>query len=237
MADPKPPRKPNRRRPPKPAAVEHPVDDADVEAIGDAALEEPALEPDEGWARGGADPDEGFGATLAETRRRAAQLQSGQPDARNLVGARRKKAFLMALASTGNVTIACAAAGWPRSFPYSLRKQDEEFAEQWAFCTETAADLLEAAALQRAVHGVQEDVWHKPKDGSPEVIGHKTIYSDRLLETLLKANRPEKFRERHEVKHEGSRGGVLVLPAPPSIEDFEAAAYRQQAQFRERRED
>ena len=32
-----------------------------------------------------------------------------------------------------------------------------------------------------------------------------------------------------------TRGGVLVLPAAPeNIEDFEAAAFRQQAQFRER---
>jgi hypothetical protein len=160
------------------------------------------------------------------------------PDAKDVVSARRRKAFLMALSKTGNVTIACAAAGWPRSVAYSLRKGDDEFREQWEFCTETAADLLEAAALHRAVHGVQKDVWHRPKEGAPVVIGHETVYSDRLLETLLRANKPEKFNPSQHVKVEGGKGGVLVLPAAPeNIEDFEAAAYRQQAKFREKRED
>ncbi len=167
----------------------------------------------------------------------AARLAVGAPDAREIVSFRRKRAFLMALSTTGNLTMACAAAGWPRSFPSSLRKADKEFAEQWEFACETAADLLEASALQRAVHGVNEDVWYKPKEGAPEVIGHKTVYSDRLLETLLKANRPEKFRERHEVKHEGNKGGVLVVPATVPLDEWTAAVYRQQAPYREKREE
>jgi hypothetical protein len=226
-----------RATPPKQEPQEWPVDADDVERLADSALDEPAFGGDLDFVRGGSDEDEGFSYTIAEARSRAARLAAGVPDARDLVSARRRKAFLMALATTGNVTIACAAAGWPRSFPYSLRKADKEFGEQWGFCVENAADLLEGEALRRAVHGVREDVWYKPKDGSPEVIGHKVIYSDRLLETLLKANKPEKFNPSIGVKVEGNKGGVLMVPAAVPLDEWSAAAYRQQAQFREKREE
>lgn len=232
-----PPKKPRRKsRPPCTEQKEWPVTDEDLEAMGDAALDELPLDAIEDFVVGGADPDLGFAYSAAQARSRSARLAIGLPDPRDVLSARRQKAFLMALSQTGNITIACAAAGWSRQVPLSLRRADKTFADRWEHATENAADILEAAALQRAVHGVQEDVWWKPKEGSPEVIGHKVIYSDKLLETLLKANRPEKFRERSEVKHEANKGGVLVVPAAMSMDDFEAAVFKQQAQFRERRE-
>jgi hypothetical protein len=52
---------------------------------------------------------------------------------------------------------------------------------------------------------------------------------------LAKAQFGWRDRDDGKVRFEGNVPGVLVLPAAPeSIEDFEAAAYRQQAQYRER---
>jgi hypothetical protein len=55
-------------------------------------------------------------------------------------------------------------------------KRDEHFSELYEICREISIDKLEARARERA-----------EKD------------SDRLMELLLKALRPEKYRERYEV--------------------------------------
>jgi hypothetical protein len=61
---------------------------------------------------------------------------------------------------------------------------------------EEVADLLEAEAFRRAVHGWDEPVgWYKGKAG-----GVVTRYSDALLIVLLKALRPNRYKERVEMR-------------------------------------
>jgi|TARA_R100001530_G_scaffold52675_1_gene38866 hypothetical protein len=92
------------------------------------------------------------------------------------------KPFLAAFRDTGIVRAACQAADINRQNVYKYRDRHPEFAEQWAQADADAADALEAVALQRA---------RKSKmDGG----------SDALLIFLLKARRPEKFRENINVK-------------------------------------
>ena len=88
--------------------------------------------------------------------------------------------FLARLAETGNILAACRAVGISRSTVYDRRDGDQAFAALMASALEDAIDDLEEEARQRA------------RDGS-----------DVLLMFLLKAHRPEKYRERHEVKHQG----------------------------------
>lgn len=116
-------------------------------------------------------------------------------------GAAWRKAFLLVLARTGNVSLACAAAGTDRQNAYQLRDRDEAFAAAWKHALEEASDLLEEEAWRRAVEGIERYVVSHGKivlgpDGKPLVERH---YSDMLLERLLRAHNPEKFRESYHV--------------------------------------
>lgn len=121
-----------------------------------------------------------------------------------------------------------------------------EFHEAWDAALEIGNDYLEQEAQRRAVDGYEEPVVHKgiqafvrdPVTGELELDAHGrpiplTIrrYSDRLLEVLLKARRPEKFRENMKIEAEIS-GGVLAIPqsdqANLSAEDW-AARFRDNA--------
>ena len=85
-------------------------------------------------------------------------------------------AFLEVLSQTGNVSFACRSAQISRQTAYDAREKDAEFAAQWENALEEAVELLELEARRRAL-----DV------------------SDTLMIFLLKAHRPERYRERYEV--------------------------------------
>jgi hypothetical protein len=85
--------------------------------------------------------------------------------------------FLDVFVATGNVRLAAGAAGVSRDAPYKRAQSSPAFARDWLRAREDAIDALEAEARRRAL-------------GS----------SDGLLIFLLKSERPDKFRERVEVK-------------------------------------
>jgi hypothetical protein len=93
---------------------------------------------------------------------------------------RAREKFLAKLAESCNVAASCRAANIGRSAAYQWRKEDDEFAAAWSEAEETAADMLEQVAWDRAT-GVDK--------------------SDRMLEILLKAHRPDKFTDRSKVEH------------------------------------
>lgn len=113
-----------------------------------------------------------------------------------------QKAFLSALANSGNVRAACRAAGTHRPTVYERRHKDPEFAALWEDALEDAADSLEAEAVRRARGG-----------------------SDTLLIFLLKGLRPTKWREttRHELT--GPDGG----PIETNINNIDAEIERKLA--------
>ena len=118
-----------------------------------------------------------------------------------------------------------------------------EFHEAWEAALEIGNDYLEQEAQRRAVEGYNEPVVHKgiqafvrdattgelelDENGKPIPLTIRR-YSDRLLEVLLKARRPEKFRENMKIEAEVT-GGVLAIPqsdqANLSAEDW-AARFR-----------
>jgi hypothetical protein len=102
---------------------------------------------------------------------------------------RAREQFLAVLRTTCNVSEACRACGFSRSCAYEHRNADPEFARAWDEAEQEAADRLEREAWRRAVEGVD-----KPITYQGEVVGYTKEYSDRMLELLLKAHRPEKFR-------------------------------------------
>lgn len=84
--------------------------------------------------------------------------------------------FLDILSSTCNVTLAARGAGVNKVTAYEHYKTQPDFAAQWDEAKESALEILEAEAWNRA-----------------------RKQSDTLMIFLLKANRPEKYRERYEV--------------------------------------
>lgn len=106
--------------------------------------------------------------------------------------------FIAALAESGNVTEACRHAKMSRTGAYQRRERDKAFGALWDEAVEISTDLLEKEARRRAVTGWDEPVFHDGKK-----VGSIRKYSDRMLEILLKGHRPEKFRERVDLKHSG----------------------------------
>jgi hypothetical protein len=114
------------------------------------------------------------------------------------VGKDARARFLKTLASSGNVTLAASAAKLPRGTLYHWRDRDKGFAAAWIEAIEAATDSLEAEARRRAVEGVETTIVHggrlvRDEAGKPLTIRR---YSDSLLAMLLRAHRPEKYRDK-----------------------------------------
>ncbi len=119
----------------------------------------------------------------------------------------KQRALLSAFRKTGNVRLACEAAGVARASHYRWL-EDPAYCEAFEVAREDATDLLEEEAYRRAVVGVEKPVgWYKGKPG-----GTVREYSDTLLMFLLKGLKPEKYRERMEVR--GSLASLDVSRLP-----------------------
>lgn len=86
----------------------------------------------------------------------------------------------------GDELAAAQAVGVSLKFVTQWRKDDPKVNEILAEAARLGTQGLVSAAIKRAVHGVEEDVYFKG-----EVVGQKTVYSDGLLTTLLKGKIPE----------------------------------------------
>jgi len=100
-----------------------------------------------------------------------------------------KLAFLSALRNSGIVRLACELSGISRQTAYLHRRIDAQFAEAWEVALEEACDVLEAIALERAQQS-----------------------SDLLLIFLLKARRPEKYRDSFRVTVDPIEKALERLP-------------------------
>jgi len=142
--------------------------------------------------------------------------------AKKKVTQRRRKIFLKTLAKTGRIGYSARAAGYSCStYLARIRRLDPDFSAQWDEAIDTAMDILEDAAHERAVDGVEEPVFHKGV-----VVGYKLRYSDGLLTTLLKANNPDKYRDNSKLDvNVGGGFGIAVLPnTQKSVIEWEAQA-------------
>lgn len=114
-----------------------------------------------------------------------------------------KHRFLFALTEVGNEGEAAAIAGVSIS---GIRRHadpdqpcfDPEFAEAWAEAREAFIASLHKAAVKRAVDG-----WLEPMIGGEmkdQIVAYKPMFSDRLLEILLKRYDPQ-YRDRVSIDH------------------------------------
>jgi hypothetical protein len=110
---------------------------------------------------------------------------------------RARARFLDVLRATANVSNAARSIGMSRRGIYDARGRDLQFSAEWDDAVETAADTLEAEAWRRGAEGVEEPMVSMGKLVKDEAGNVLTIrkYSDHLLLALLKAHRPERYRE------------------------------------------
>lgn len=100
----------------------------------------------------------------------------------------RKEQFLKLVSETGSPTTAAAQLGMSYTTVRNYISKDPLFKEQFEIARAIYQATLEQAAHERAVKGVKKKIYYQGAE-----IGEETVYSDRLLETLLKANDPDKY--------------------------------------------
>jgi hypothetical protein len=130
------------------------------------------------------------------TRRAAATPESDQ-----------KARYLETLGRVGTLTAGCRAAKCSPHTVYKWRDEDPEFVAQETEIRSAFADSLEEEAFRRAYTGVVKPIYQGGK-----LVGDVTEYDTTLLVLLLKAVRPEKYRERtqQDVNVKGDLGLQIV---------------------------
>lgn len=113
------------------------------------------------------------------------------PKMRSIRTARRRARFLQVLSECALVSCAVAAAGAARGSFYNWRYDDPQFADDWDRALDEGIALLEDEAIRRARDGVTIPVFY-----AGEEVGAIRRPSDALLMFLLRAHRPERYRER-----------------------------------------
>jgi hypothetical protein len=88
----------------------------------------------------------------------------------------RKARFFDSLATKGNVRLACRRAGMSPEAAYRFKRRDATFARGWAAALVLANDNGLDTLADRAIDGVEEDVWHRG-----ELVGTRRRYDSRLL--------------------------------------------------------
>jgi hypothetical protein len=125
-----------------------------------------------------------------------------------------KERFLKAFRLTGNVRQAALAAGVERCQPYHVFDKDPEFKAAFEEAREHAADRLEQEAFRRAHDGLRK----------PIAVNGKTHwvreYSDTLLIFLLKASRPHKYRDNHQIALSNADGSNIQIDARHQVQNL-----------------
>ena len=119
--------------------------------------------------------------------------------------------FLAELRKGMSITAAAEVANIARVTVYEWRKKEPDFAQAWDDAVDAGTDLLEDDARRRAVDGCEEPLVSGGKLLTDER-GNRIVlrrYSDTLMTLLLKARRPENFRERVSQEFSGPNGGPI----------------------------
>lgn len=111
---------------------------------------------------------------------------------------RAKQAFLESYAQWANISHACKMSGVARQNIYDWQEHDPEFAAQFHRAEAAATERLEKEAWRRATEGspYTRTSYYR---GEPVGTDHKIEYSDQLMMLLLRARKPETYREKVDV--------------------------------------
>jgi hypothetical protein len=103
--------------------------------------------------------------------------------------ARWQAAFIQALRKAPNVAHACRMAKISRFTAYKFREADETFAQRWEAALSASVDRCEEKAFDMAWKG-----------------------DSQLLQFILKAHRPDRYRETARLEVDQRLCGVILLP-------------------------
>jgi len=106
-----------------------------------------------------------------------------------------RETFLRVLAETARVSNAATESGVSLLRWHRLRDGDPVFAEAWRAAYEAGSDTVEDEAVRRAVTGHTEPVFYQGRQ-----VATVRKYSDSLLMFVLKARRPQRYRDRGDVE-------------------------------------
>jgi hypothetical protein len=109
---------------------------------------------------------------------------------------RKQRAFLTAYSETGVMTDAAVIAGCDRRSHYHWLRTDPVYAAAFERAKDLAADVIEGEVRRRAIEGVEEGVWYQGKR-----VGTERRYSDRLLELMIRAKKPQEYKPQQSVEH------------------------------------
>lgn len=126
--------------------------------------------------------------------------------------------FLDGLAEGKSVLEAAGNQAFRRRL-YRHRTANLAFAEQWRVAYDEGTDILEKEAHRRAVEGVTD--FRLDKEGVEHPFVH---YSDTLLIFLLKARRPDRYRDNVKVEHGGADGKPIAVEVKHSVDDLARVA-------------
>lgn len=148
-----------------------------------------------------------------------------------------KDRFLQAFAELGIVGPACKASNVNRGIINSWLASDPNFRDRYDDAEAEASDLTELEVRRRGQEGFDEPVIFQgvpsmtvdPQTGEEKMLTIRR-YSDSLLLALMKARRPDKFRENSKITHDGNQG-VLIVPGTPDPTAWAEAVKAQQADW------
>jgi hypothetical protein len=135
----------------------------------------------------------------------------------------RQKDFIERLASSASVTDAARSVGMTRQSARDLYNRSAHFSAAWDEAMRASVSVLAETAFERAVNGVQEQVWH-----NGEMVGFREKHDNRLLMFLLRVRDPLNFAplddlqgwQHHRALENGSAG---IGPALDRLEAAEKA--------------
>jgi hypothetical protein len=123
-----------------------------------------------------------------------------------------KQNFLTLYRKTGLLNVSAKGAATCTTTILATRKADPDFDAAVNEALQDFREILEKEAFRRAVEGCPEDIIQKG-----ECVGTRVVYSDRILELMLKRHIPA-YRERQTVDMNVA-GGVLVVPGTKETMD------------------
>lgn len=115
-----------------------------------------------------------------------------------------REKFLAVLAETASVTRAAEAVRVSRQALYQARSNDEDFARRWSEAQEMGTDALEDEAIRRAREGMLKPVYQQGRE-----VGQIREFSDTLMVVMLKARRPERYKDRTATELTGKDGAPI----------------------------
>ncbi len=151
-----------------------------------------------------------------------ARLSVAKPDAATSAFAeiadRKKRAYLEGLAMTPSFGEAARLAGISARTGWNYRSEASgRFSELLEVALQMGLRRAEDEGWRRGVEG-----WEEPVYQGGKLVGTKLVKSDTMLIFMLKAGKPEKYRERHEIS--GPGGKAIQIEDLSGLSDKELAA-------------